>query len=45
VKRLHGLTIPRTLDEAVDAGPLALVVYDMQVGIVGSAPSFVDSGG
>ncbi len=38
MKRLHGLTIPRTLDEAVDAGPLALVVYDMQVGIVGQLP-------
>ncbi len=36
--RLHGVNIPRTLDEAVDAGPLALVVYDMQVGIVGQLP-------
>jgi nicotinamidase-related amidase len=34
VRRPHAMDIPRTLDEAVDAGPLALIVYDMQVGIV-----------
>lgn len=32
--RLEAVHIPRTVDEAVAAGPLALIVYDMQVGIV-----------
>lgn len=30
----HGLTIPRTLGEACDPRRMALLVYDMQVGIV-----------
>ena len=34
MRRPHTTDIPRTLDEAVDAGPLALIVYDVQVGIV-----------
>jgi nicotinamidase-related amidase len=32
---LHGLAVPRTLEEACDPRRLALVVYDMQVGILG----------
>ena len=35
MEHLHGLPIPRTLDEACDPGRLALVVYDMQAGILG----------
>jgi len=35
MEHLHGLPIPRTLDEACDPSRLALVVYDMQVGILG----------
>ena len=30
----HDLTIPRTLAEACDPRTLALVIYDMQVGIL-----------
>jgi len=32
--RAYGLEIPQTLDEACDPAKLALIVYDMQVGIV-----------
>ena len=31
----HGLAVPRTLEEACDPRRTALVVYDMQVGILG----------
>jgi nicotinamidase-related amidase len=34
VERAYGLEIPRTLEEACDPRRLALVVYDMQVGIL-----------
>ncbi len=30
----HGLTVPRTLEELVSPELTALVVYDMQIGIV-----------
>src|SRR5262249_42336943 len=33
MKRVHGLDIPQTLEEVCDPQRLALVVYDMQVGI------------
>lgn len=36
--RAHGLDIPRTLEEACDPRRLALLVYDMQVGILGQMP-------
>jgi biuret amidohydrolase len=35
MEELHGVSIPRTLAEACDPRRLALVVYDMQVGILG----------
>jgi nicotinamidase-related amidase len=35
MEQLHGVPIPRTLEEACDPRRLALVVYDMQVGILG----------
>src|SRR5881409_2052152 len=35
MEHLHGLPIPRTLQEACDPRRLALVVYDMQAGILG----------
>jgi nicotinamidase-related amidase len=34
MKRVHGLDIPQTLEEICDPQHLALVVYDMQVGIL-----------
>ena len=34
MKRIHGLDIPQTLEEICDPQRLALVVYDMQVGIL-----------
>src|SRR5262249_28008091 len=34
MKRVHGLDIPQTLEEVCDPQRLALVVYDMQVGIL-----------
>ncbi len=39
VQRAYGLEIPRTLDEVVDPRRLALLVYDMQVGIFEQAPA------
>ena len=38
MQRAYGLEIPRTLDEVVDPRRLALLVYDMQVGIFEQAP-------
>jgi biuret amidohydrolase len=35
VEEAYGLRIPRTLDEACDPRRTALLVYDMQVGVVG----------
>jgi len=34
MKRIHGLDIPQTLEEICDPQRLALVVYDMQIGIL-----------
>ena len=34
MQRAFGLSIPRTLDDVCDPARLALVVYDIQVGIV-----------
>jgi nicotinamidase-related amidase len=34
MKRVHGLDIPRTLEEVCDPQRLALIVYDMQIGIL-----------
>jgi nicotinamidase-related amidase len=34
MKRVHGLDVPQTLEEICDPQHLALVVYDMQVGIL-----------
>lgn len=34
MKRIHGLELPQTLDEICDPPRLALVVYDMQIGIL-----------
>lgn len=34
MKRIHGLDIPQTLEDACDPQRMALVVYDMQVGIL-----------
>ena len=34
MERVFGLDIPQTLDDVCDLTRLALVVYDMQVGIV-----------
>jgi nicotinamidase-related amidase len=34
VDRFNGLEIPETLDDALDAATLALLVYDMQVGVL-----------
>jgi biuret amidohydrolase len=38
VETAYGLRIPRTLDEACDPRRIALLVYDMQVGVVGQIP-------
>jgi biuret amidohydrolase len=35
IEELHGIAIPRTLEEACAPRRLALVVYDMQVGVLG----------
>ena len=34
MKRAHGLSIPQTLEEVCDPQRIALLVYDMQVGIL-----------
>jgi nicotinamidase-related amidase len=38
MEHIRGLVIPRTLAEAASSEPLALIVYDMQVGIVSQLP-------
>src|ERR1700674_4883922 len=46
MQRAFGLSIPQTLDDACDPARLALVVYDMQVGIVNqieNAQQIIDS--
>src|SRR4051794_41625242 len=35
MERRHGLDVPRTLDEACEARRTALIVYDMQAGVLG----------
>src|SRR5436305_401829 len=42
MQRAFGLNIPQTLEDVCDASRLALIVYDMQVGIameIGSDPT------
>lgn len=39
MQHLFGLDIPRTLDEACDPRHLALIVYDMQVGVLRQIPN------
>ena len=34
MKRAHGVSIPQTLEEVCDPHRVALLVYDMQVGIL-----------
>ena len=34
MKQIFGMTVPQTLEDVCDRGKLALLVYDMQVGIV-----------
>ncbi|MRH90768.1 isochorismatase family protein [Nocardia sp. SYP-A9097] len=34
----YGLTIPQTIEDACDPGRMALIIYDMQVGIVRQIP-------
>ena len=41
VEQVFGLTIPRTLEEVSDPTGIALIVYDMQVGIVSQLPDGV----
>src|ERR687895_2450709 len=38
MERAYGLEIPRTLEEVCDPRRMALLVYDMQVGIFQQAP-------
>ena len=35
MERAYGLEIPQTLEEVCDPSRIALVVYDMQVGVLG----------
>ena len=35
MKHAFGLSIPQTVEDAVDLETTALIVYDMQVGIIG----------
>jgi nicotinamidase-related amidase len=38
VEQAFGLTIPQTLEEACDSTRVALIIYDMQVGVVSQLP-------
>ncbi len=38
MEKAFGLDVPRTLEEVCDPGRMALLVYDMQVGIVSQLP-------
>jgi biuret amidohydrolase len=42
MEHIRGLSIPRSLAEAAANEPLALIVYDMQVGIVDQIPGGAD---
>jgi nicotinamidase-related amidase len=42
MEHVRGLSIPRSLAEAAASEPLALIVYDMQVGIVDQIPGGAD---
>jgi nicotinamidase-related amidase len=42
MEHVRGLSIPRSLAEAAAGEPLALIVYDMQVGIVDQIPGGAD---
>jgi biuret amidohydrolase len=42
MEHIRGLSIPRSLAEAAAGEPLALIVYDMQVGIVDQIPGGAD---
>ena len=42
MEHIRGLDIPRSLTEAAASEPLALIVYDMQVGIVSQLPNGAD---
>jgi biuret amidohydrolase len=37
MKQAFGIAVPQTLEDVCDRGKLALLVYDMQVGIVSSS--------
>jgi nicotinamidase-related amidase len=39
MKQAHGIPIPRTLDDVCASGRLALLIYDVQVGIVRQVPA------
>ena len=39
MERALGLNVPRTLEEVCDPRRMALLVYDMQVGIVSQLPN------
>ena len=39
LERRFGVVVPRTLEEACDPGRMALLVYDMQVGIASQLPN------
>src|ERR1700732_581256 len=38
MKQAFGIAVPQTLEDVCDRSRLALLVYDMQVGIVGQLP-------
>jgi nicotinamidase-related amidase len=38
VQKAHGLSIPETLEDVCDPARIALLVYDMQVGVLGQIP-------
>jgi nicotinamidase-related amidase len=42
MEQIRGLAIPRSLSEAAAGEPLALIVYDMQVGVVSQLPDGAD---
>jgi nicotinamidase-related amidase len=42
MERAYGLEIPQTLEEVCDPTRLALVVYDMQVGVLGQIERAAD---
>jgi len=39
MQHAYGLDVPLTLEDACDPGRMALIVYDMQVGVVGQIPN------